>query len=82
MKEKEHYISLSFKGGNAYHQNGKQLKLTDRIVNIGETIDCDVRYDSNGFTPEYYASIVKDSVNNKGSCASSCSVRHSFQHTR
>lgn len=60
MKEKRHYISLKFKGGNAYHSNGKQLKRTERIVNIGETPDCDVRYDSEGLQPEYYASIIQN----------------------
>ena len=58
MKERKYYISLKFKGGNTYHQNGKHLKLTDRIINIGETPDCDVRYESNGLQPEYYASIL------------------------
>lgn len=60
MKEKKHYISLKIKGGNAFHQNGKKLKLTERIVNVGETLDCDVRYESNGLQPEYYASIVQN----------------------
>lgn len=60
MKEKKHYISLSFKGGNRYHKNGKCLKQTERIINIGETADCDVRYEANGLSPEYYASIIKN----------------------
>ena len=60
MKERKHYISLKTKGGNAFHQNGKKLKLTERIVNVGETLDCDVRYESNGLQPEYYASIVQN----------------------
>lgn len=60
MKEKKHYISLSFKGGNVYHQNGKQLKLAERIVTIGETADCDVRYETDGLQPEYYASIIQN----------------------
>ena len=60
MNEKKHYISLKFKGGNAFHQNGKRLKLTERIVNIGETADCDVRYESDGLQPEYYASIIQN----------------------
>lgn len=64
MREKKQYISLSFKGGNSYHQSGTELKLTDYIVNIGESIDCDIRYESNGFTPEYYASIVKNADSN------------------
>lgn len=60
MKEKKHYISIKFKGGNTYHQNGKCLKLTDKIINVGETPDCDIRYDSNGLQPEYYASIIQN----------------------
>lgn len=60
MKEKKHYISLKIKGGNAFHQNGEKLKLTERIVNVGETLDCDVRFESNGLQPEYYASIVQN----------------------
>lgn len=60
MKEQKHYISLRLKGSNAYHQQGKQLKLTERIVNIGETADCDVRYESDGLQPEYYVSIIQN----------------------
>ena len=64
MKEPKHYISLKCKGGNAYHQNGKILKLSERIINIGETADCDVRYESEGLHPEYYASIIQNEDNN------------------
>ena len=60
MKEKKHYISLKFKGENVFHQNGKLIKLTERIVNIGETADCDILYESNDFQPEYYASIIQN----------------------
>ena len=60
MKEQKHYFSLRPKGGNTYHQQGKRLKQTDRIVNIGETADCDVRYESDGMQPEYYASIIRN----------------------
>jgi len=60
MRERIHYISLKVKGGNTYHKNGKQLKLTERIVNIGETVDCDVRYETDFLQPEYYASIIKN----------------------
>jgi len=60
MKEKKHYFSLRIKGGNVYHPNGKRLNLTDRIVNIGETLDCDVHYDSDCQPPEYYASIIRN----------------------
>ena len=60
MKEKKHYVSLTFKGGNAYHEAGKTIKLTDRLINIGETADCDVRYENDGLKPEYYATIVRN----------------------
>lgn len=60
MKEQKHYISLRFKGGNAYHQSGKRLKLTERIINIGETVDCDVKYETDCEQPEYYASIIRN----------------------
>ena len=60
MKELKHYISLKFKGGNAYHQSGKRLKLTERIVNIGETADSDIRYETNYEQPEYYVSIIRN----------------------
>lgn len=60
MKEQKHYISLKFKGGNAYHQSGKRLKLTERIINIGETADCDVRYETDCQQPEYYFSIIRN----------------------
>lgn len=60
MKEQKHYISLKFKGDNAYHQSGKRLKLTERIINIGETADCDVRYETDCPQPEYYASIIRN----------------------
>ena len=60
MKEQKHYISLKFKGGNAYHQSGKRLKLTERTIHIGETADCDVRYETDCLQPEYYASIIRN----------------------
>lgn len=60
MKERKCYFSLKFKGGNAWHHDGKRLKLTERIVTIGETADCDVRYDSGNWQPTYYATIVRN----------------------
>ena len=60
MKERKHYISLRLKGGNAFYQDGTRLKLTERIINIGETADCDVHYEANGLQPEYYASIIRN----------------------
>lgn len=63
MKENKHYISLTIKGGNAYHQNGKRIKLAERIINIGETADCDVRYETDCVQPDYYASIIRNDDN-------------------
>ena len=60
MSEKKWYISLKCKGSNPYHPNGQRLTLDERIVNIGESADCDVRYESGDYTPEYYASILKN----------------------
>ena len=64
MKERMHYISLKTKGDNAYHQNGKLLKLKERIINIGESADCDVRYETDCSAPEYYASIIRNDDGN------------------
>ena len=58
MKEKKRYISLQLKGDNSYHKNGERLNFAERVINIGETADCDVRMDSDGLVPEYYASII------------------------
>ena len=60
MSSGMHYFSLKFKGGNSYHLNGERLKLKERIVNIGETADCDVRYECKGNRPEYYAAIIRN----------------------
>lgn len=59
MSGKKWYISLKCKGSNPYHTNGQCLTLTERTVNIGESADCDVRYENDDFEPEYYASILK-----------------------
>ena len=59
MTEPKHYISLGIKGSNTFHKNGERLILTEPIVNIGETADCDVRFESNGLKPEYYATIIR-----------------------
>ena len=60
MKEPKHYFSLVTKGGHAGHRNGERMLLTERVVNIGETPDCDVRYETDCPQPEYYASIVRN----------------------
>ena len=60
MSEKKWYISLTCKGSNVFHSEGQRLKLTERTVNIGESADCDVRYENSDFSPEYYASILRN----------------------
>lgn len=60
MTGPKHYISLGIKGSNAFHKSGEKLILTEPIVNIGETADCDVHYESNGLKPECYASIIRN----------------------
>lgn len=60
MSEKKWYISLTCKGSNAFHPDGQRLNMTQRTVNIGESADCDVRYENSDFTPEYYASILRN----------------------
>ena len=60
MKERKHYFSLKFKGTNAYHKHDKHIKITDRITNIGETPDCDIRFEAGAMEPLYYASIIQN----------------------
>lgn len=60
MKEMKHYISLKLKGENAYHEKGGRIKSIEPIITIGETVDCDVRYENHGLQPEYYASIIQN----------------------
>ena len=60
MSGKKWYISLKCKGSNPYHTNDQRLVSTERTVNIGESADCDVRYENGDFEPEYYASILKN----------------------
>ena len=60
MEEKKWYFSLKFKGKNPYQKNGASKKFAEKIVNIGEASDCDVRYESGEYKPEYYASILQN----------------------
>ena len=60
MKEKKNYFCLRIKGGNTFHPKGTCLNLTEKIVNIGETVDCDIRFESDELQPEYYASIIQN----------------------
>ena len=60
MNEKKWYFSLKCKGENAFHRNGELLNFTERTVNIGDSVDCDVRYESGDLQPDYYASIIRN----------------------
>lgn len=60
MKETDKYYSIRFLEGNAYHSKDDLLKTSDNVLNIGETPDCPIRYDSKGYEPEYYATIIKN----------------------
>ena len=51
MSDKKWYISLKCKGSNAFHPEGQCLRLIERTVNIGESADCDVRYENGEFKP-------------------------------
>lgn len=59
MTEKKYY-SLRFLGTNAFHQKGYVLKTTNKVLNIGETADCEIRFEAGPFEPELYASIVEN----------------------
>lgn len=59
MNEK-YYYSLHFHGSNAFHRQGDLLKTTNKVLHIGETADCGVRFDSGVFEPERYASILEN----------------------
>ncbi len=60
MKDGRIFCSLTPRGGNDYHPGGKAVDLTSDNINIGESADCDIRYDSASFQPEYYATIIHD----------------------
>lgn len=57
MIEKNYY-SLRFLGTNAYHTKGYILKTTNKVLNIGESPDCEIRYETGQYEPELYASII------------------------
>lgn len=59
MNEKNYY-SLRLLGTNAYHAKGDVLKTTNQVLNIGETADCEIRYESGPYEPERYATIVEN----------------------
>ena len=59
MNEKNYY-SLRLLGSNAFHAKGDVLKTTNKVLNIGETSDCEIRYEANQYEPERYATIVEN----------------------
>ena len=58
LKEKKWYFSVKSKGSNTFIKDRQTRKFTDRAVSIGETADCDIRFDDSDHLPEYYASIL------------------------
>ena len=61
MKQAKWYYSLKYKGGNSFHKNGDSDNFTGRTIYIGETVDCDIRFENDGFKPELYATIIQNS---------------------
>lgn len=59
MIEKNYY-SLRVLETNAFHAKDDLLKTTNRVLHIGETSDCGIRYEAGEFEPERYASIVEN----------------------
>lgn len=59
MNEKN-YFSLRLLGSNAFHADGDVLKTTNKVLHIGETADCGIRFDAGEYHPERYASIVEN----------------------
>lgn len=59
MIEKNYY-SLRLLGSNPYHADGDVLKTTNKVLHIGETADCGIRFSSGEYVPERYASIVEN----------------------
>lgn len=60
MNEPKWYFTLKAKGHNAFHERGSIVCCTESSLHIGETADCDVRYESGRHLPERYASIVRN----------------------
>lgn len=59
MIEKNYY-SLRLLGTNKFHADGDVLKTTNKVLHIGETADCGIRFESGEYEPERYASIVEN----------------------
>lgn len=55
------YYSVRFLEENAFHSKDDILRTSERVLNIGEYLDCPIRYEtSEGYEPEYYATIIKN----------------------
>ena len=59
MNEKNYY-SLRLLSSNAFHVKGDVLKTTNKVLNIGETTDCEIRFEPGQYEPERYATIVEN----------------------
>lgn len=59
MIEKNYY-SLRILESNAFHAKDDVLKTTNKVLHIGETVDCGIRFESGEYEPERYASIIEN----------------------
>ena len=59
MIEKNYY-SLRILESNTFHAKDDVLKTTNKVLHIGETTDCGIRYENGEYEPERYASIVEN----------------------
>ena len=59
MIEKNYY-SLRISESNSFHAKDDVLKTTNKVLHIGETADCGIRFESGEYEPERYASIVEN----------------------
>ena len=62
--DKKQYYSLRMIGHSPYYSDGDLLKTSDKVLYIGETVDCDVRYpqdnESLKESSRYYAAIIRN----------------------
>ena len=59
MSHAKWYYSLRCKG-NRFHPSDSCRNYDARQVNLGETPDCDVRYEAGEYDPEAYATIIRN----------------------
>lgn len=67
MKESMPFYTLKIIGGNSFHHYGDILRTTADVLHVGESADCEVRYEGEQsalltdiVSPVYYATILKD----------------------